>query len=178
MCRRVCRPCRIGNEVAGETLEKSGHPVVRVRLERGRSKEAIVNAYSALFIFPSSLKDEAVEKLVERIQQEVVKLNGAVESSRVLGKRTFARPMKKRDVGQYVRMVFSMDPLRVDALMKRFRIMEDIFRVQIIRNEEGAAPAPAKGAAAAEPQAGEVAQAAALAPEPAEGAGVAAGPVS
>ena len=89
-----------------------------------------------MFIFSGSLKDDALEKVLERIRGEIAKLNGTVASSQTLGNRTFARPMKKRDAGLYVKMMVSLDPKDVGALAAKLRLIEDIFRVQIVNEEK------------------------------------------
>ncbi len=88
--------------------------------------------YEAMFIFSGSLKEDALEKVLERIRGDIAKVNGTIVSSQVLGSRTFARPMKKRESGQYVKMMVSLEPKDVEALAGRFRLNEDIFRVQIV----------------------------------------------
>ena len=106
-----------------------------------------MKTYEAMFIFPSSLKDDALEKMLERIRGDIAKLNGTVVNTQVLGTRTFARPMQKRDAGLYVKMMIGLDPKDVAAFKAKCRLNEDIFRVQILCEEKvkvKAAPAPAK----------------------------------
>ena len=98
-----------------------------------------MNKYEAMFIFPESLKD--VEEALEKVRGEIKKHGGDVESATRLGKRMFARKMKKQDAGQYVIMAFKAPADQVKILMTRFKMNEEIFRVQIIR-------APAMTAAA------------------------------
>jgi ribosomal protein S6 len=100
-----------------------------------------------MFIFSSTLKDEALEKMLERIRGDIAKLNGAVVSTEVLGTRTFARPMQKRDAGLYVKMTVSLDPKDVAAFKVKCRLNEDIFRVQVLNEAKvkaKAAPPAAK----------------------------------
>jgi len=92
-----------------------------------------LNNYEALFIFSTSLNEEALETILERIRGEITKLDGNTQGSRVLGKRALARPLKEREAGQYVKIDFSMEPGGVGALMARFKLDESVFRVQIVR---------------------------------------------
>jgi ribosomal protein S6 len=87
--------------------------------------------YDGLFIFAGTAKEEALEKLLEKARAEITRLSGSVLDARVLGKRTFARPMGKRENGVYVRIRFELDPQQVAALVGRYRLMEDVFRVQV-----------------------------------------------
>ena len=57
---------------------------------------------------------------------------GSFVTTEVLGKRTFARPMQKRDNGVYVKIRFELDPNQVAALLGRYHLAEDVFRVQIL----------------------------------------------
>jgi ribosomal protein S6 len=97
-----------------------------------------VRTYEALFIFANSLKDEARDKALERIREEIGKLKGTVLGTEALGRRQFARPMKKLEGGFFVKLVISLDPRNVDPLLARFKLNEDIFRVQIVTTAEKA----------------------------------------
>lgn len=96
----------------------------------------MLKTYEGLFIFSSSLKEEALQEVLKRVREEITKLKGDVKEPELLGKRMFARPMKKRESGQYVRINFGMDPERIAGLRARFKLIEDIFRVQIMRVDE------------------------------------------
>lgn len=102
-------------------------------VREGRKK---LKTYEALFIFSSSLKDEALEEVVEQIRGEIAKLNGSIQGVHPMGKRTFVRPLKKCEAGQYVRIDFCVDPGNISALQARFKLNENIFRVQIVRGHE------------------------------------------
>jgi ribosomal protein S6 len=92
--------------------------------------------YDGLYIFAGSAKDEALDKLVDKARGEITRLSGRVLSTEVLGKRTFARPMHKRDSGVYVKIRFELDPAQVAPLTGRYHLIEDIFRVQILAVDE------------------------------------------
>ena len=101
-----------------------------------------MKTYEAMFIFSGSLKDDALEKILERVRGDIGKLNGTVVNSQTMGNRSFARTMQKRDSGLYVKMTISMDPKDVDALGAKFRLNEDIFRVQIVGEDKVKANPP------------------------------------
>ena len=101
-----------------------------------------MNKYEAMIIFPESLKD--IEEALGKVRAEIKKHNGDVESTTRLGKRVFARKMEKQDSGQYVIMTFKMATDQIKPLLTRFKMNEEIFRVQIVR-----APAVAVAAAGA-----------------------------
>ena len=72
-----------------------------------------MNKYEAMFIFPESLKD--IEEALGKVRGEIKKHGGDVESTTRLGKRMFARKMKKQDAGQYVIMTFKLPTDQVKA---------------------------------------------------------------
>ena len=118
--------------------------------------------YDALYVFVGVAKDDAVEAPLEKALAEVTRLGGNVLEKVVLGGRAFSRPMKKRDRGTYVKVRFELEPSKVDELVNRYRLVEEVFRVQILavdarreariaqeRNERAEAQARKEAAAAA-----------------------------
>jgi len=81
-------------------------------------------------------KDDVLDKQIEKVRGEITRLSGKVLTTEVLGKKTFARPMHKRDNGVYVKIRFELDPLQVTTLIGRYHLIEDIFRVQILAVDE------------------------------------------
>lgn len=87
--------------------------------------------YDGLYIFAGLAKDDNVDALLEKVTGEITRLQGTILSADVLGKRTFARPMQKKENGIYARVRFEMKPDKVNALRDRYRLAEEVFRVQI-----------------------------------------------
>ena len=88
--------------------------------------------YDALYIFVGIAKDDVLEAHLEKALAEVTRLGGNVLEKVQLGKRVFSRPMKKRDSGVYVKVRLELDPAKVDELVKRYKLVEEVFRVQIL----------------------------------------------
>ena len=88
--------------------------------------------YDALYIFVGIAKDDALEANLEKALAEVTRLGGNILEKVSLGKRSFSRPMKKRDGGVYVKVRLELDPSKVDELVKRYKLVEEVFRVQIL----------------------------------------------
>ena len=88
--------------------------------------------YDALYIFVGIAKDDVLEANLEKALAEVTRVGGNVLEKVQLGKRTFSRPMKKRENGVYVKVRMELDPAKVDELVKRYRLVEEVFRVQIL----------------------------------------------
>ena len=90
-----------------------------------------MKTYDGLFIFDESLDEDALDAVLAKIGQEIERQGGAVEGRDVMGKRMFSRPIGKREVGLYVWLIFRIEPDKVAALRARFKLNEDIVRVQI-----------------------------------------------
>ena len=88
--------------------------------------------YDALYIFVNAAREDAVEPLLEKVSGDITRLGGNVLGSELLGKKTFARVMKKKDAGVYVRGRFELDPAKVAELRARYALSEDVFRVQVL----------------------------------------------
>lgn len=88
--------------------------------------------YDALYIFVNAPKEDAVEPLIEKVGGEITRLGGVVLGSEMLGRKTFARELKKREAGIYVRIRFELDPAKVAELRARYALSEDVFRVQVL----------------------------------------------
>ena len=110
--------------------------------------------YDALYIFVGIAKDDALEANLEKALAEVTRLGGNVLEKVTLGKRAFSRPMKKRENGVYVKVRMELDPLKVDELVNRYHLVEEVFRVQILAvDDRREAKIAAERAARAERQA-------------------------
>ncbi len=91
-----------------------------------------MKTYDALYIFVGVAKDDVLEANLEKALAEVTRLGGNVLEKVSLGKRSFSRPMRKRENGVYVKVRFELDPLKVEELVKRYLLVEEVFRVQIL----------------------------------------------
>ena len=106
-------------------------------------QEGALNLYEAMFIFPESVKEDQLDGAVNRARGEIEKLGGRIESTTRLGKRAFARRMKKQQGGHYVVIGFRLAGDQIVALQERYRLTEEVFRVQIHRAAEMDAEAAA-----------------------------------
>ncbi|MBQ5530659.1 MAG: 30S ribosomal protein S6 [Kiritimatiellae bacterium] len=92
--------------------------------------------YDALYIFTGVAKDDVLNANLEKALAEVTKLGGTVVSAESLGKRVFSRPMAKKESGVYVKVRLEMEPSAVATLRARYRLVEEVFRVQILAVDE------------------------------------------
>jgi ribosomal protein S6 len=91
-----------------------------------------LKAYRGLFIFSGSLDDDALGSVLERVKEEIKRLNGQVTDTEMLGKRAFARQLGKKTAGIYVVIHFRIEPEQAAALPARLKLNEDVFRSQIL----------------------------------------------
>ena len=92
--------------------------------------------YDALYIFAGTAKEDTLDEQLSKALAEITRLGGVVETQTVLGKRTFAHPMHKRESGVYAEVRFQFDPLKVTELVNRYKLVEEVFRVQILAVDE------------------------------------------
>jgi ribosomal protein S6 len=98
-----------------------------------------VKKYEGMFIF-HPMADDQLEEKINKASEEITKVGGTVGGITRMGRSSFARPMHKKDAGIYVLMAFELDPLQVDSLRKRYRLHEDLIRVQVFLASERRAP--------------------------------------
>ncbi len=91
-----------------------------------------MKTYDAIYIFVGIAKDDALNAYLEKALAEVTRVGGTILSTESLGKRMFARPMSKKESGVYVKVRMEFDPAKVDELVNRYQIVEEVFRVQFL----------------------------------------------
>ena len=92
--------------------------------------------YDGFYIFAGQAKDDVLDSYIQKAVAEITRLEGVILSQEVLGKRPFARRMRKRESGVYVMVRFELDPSKVKELVNRYRLVEEVFRVQILAVDE------------------------------------------
>ena len=97
--------------------------------------------YEGLFIFPETLDEEGLDHAVEEVKMELEKLGGSLESTTRMGKKNFARPLKKQKAGYYVMLMFKLDGRKIDDFKRRLKLATNVFRAQFVRVEESDAVA-------------------------------------
>ncbi|MGN0827772.1 MAG: 30S ribosomal protein S6 [Kiritimatiellia bacterium] len=92
--------------------------------------------YDGIYIFAPSAKDNVLDTLIEKMKEEITRLGGAILDIAQEGRKTFARPMQKRDSGVYVRIRFELDPAQVSTLVNRAHLIDELFRLQVLAVDE------------------------------------------
>lgn len=91
--------------------------------------------YEGLFIFPETLEEAQLDQSIEAVKAELEKLGGTLESSTRLGKRSFARLLRKKKAGIYVVIMFHLEGGQIDAFKRRLKLATDVFRVQFMQKD-------------------------------------------
>lgn len=91
-----------------------------------------MNTYEGLFIFPEALDEEGLDQAIGRVKEELEKLGGSIESTARMGKKTFARPLKKQKAGLYVVIMFKLEGTRLAAFKARLKLTTNVFRHQFV----------------------------------------------
>jgi ribosomal protein S6 len=110
-----------------------------------------LKTYDMICIFPNSLSDEALETVLTRLDDEIGKFGGEVTSKQPMGERVFARPMQKKGSGLYMTLRCELKPDSVEALRARLKLVDDLFRSQILVADLKAEQAETEAAAAEVP---------------------------
>jgi ribosomal protein S6 len=87
--------------------------------------------YEALLIFEQQMEDAVLEEKIDKVKNEITRLDGKVESATRVGRIAFARRLKKKDAGTYAVVVFAIEPLKIGSLTEKLHLNEDLFRFQI-----------------------------------------------
>lgn len=92
--------------------------------------------YEAMVILANRVEDSKLDEKIEIIRGEITRAGGTLDNVTRLGRRGFARQLRKRDAGLYLLVTFSADPAKLAGLnerLSRSHQEDDIFRVQIVR---------------------------------------------
>ena len=66
--------------------------------------------YEGLVIFPESMQETDLDQAIGKVTGEVERLGGRMLGVERIGRKTFARPMRKREAGNYIRVGFELAP--------------------------------------------------------------------
>lgn len=86
--------------------------------------------YEGLFILNPPAKEDGLKDIMDKVQKEIEKVGGRVETTQKMDKKPFARVAdKKRSAGYYVNFIFEAPETAIEAIRTHLRRDEDVFRV-------------------------------------------------
>lgn len=98
--------------------------------------------YEAVFILDERKVEDAGKAFAEEFGAFIAGQQGVMVESLAMGRRQFAREIRKRKSGLYWDFVFSLDPARAGSIRDRYRLDERVVRLQVFHYLRPEAPPP------------------------------------
>ncbi len=91
--------------------------------------------YETMYIIKPQLEEEAIDAVVKKFDDHIVKNGGVVEKIEKKGKKRLAYEVKDHRDGFYVLMNFQLDPGQITELDRAFKLSDEVIRHIVVRNE-------------------------------------------
>ena len=98
----------------------------------------MLRTYELVFIAQPDLEEEALNALVDRIQEVMVENGGEVQKIEHMGRRKLAYAIDKRTEGHYVLVQAGLDHAAIVELERSLKLSEDVIRHLLVRMEDTA----------------------------------------
>jgi small subunit ribosomal protein S6 len=92
-----------------------------------------MNFYENLIILDPNLNDKAVEEVVERVKDVIIKKGGEILKSENWGHKKLAYEIKKHKKGTYILLLFKSPPFVIGELERFYRVFEPILKSLVIK---------------------------------------------
>ncbi|MFC1962090.1 30S ribosomal protein S6 [Chloroflexota bacterium] len=89
--------------------------------------------YELIFVASPEVTEEALDSMIEGVQQFITGKNGSIEETSKWGKRRLAYPIRRFLEGNYVLTRFKMGPEWSKELEASLRISEQVLRYLLVR---------------------------------------------
>jgi small subunit ribosomal protein S6 len=89
--------------------------------------------YEVMFILRSDLEQEAIDAVLERVE-DIIQNGGEIVKKDILGKRRLAYEIQKQREGIYVVYQFTAPPAVVKELDRVLRITDEVIRHLIVKD--------------------------------------------
>ena len=94
-----------------------------------------MNKYEIGVVVKATLEEEAAKAELEKVTALITRFNGTVEKVDEWGRRRLAYEIDKNTEGVYSFITFSAEPDAPAEIESRMRIMENVIRYLIVRQE-------------------------------------------
>ncbi len=91
-----------------------------------------MKTYEAVFILNERRVDDGGAAMAQDIVDHLTSLGGRVLDKTNMGRREFARPIKKQNTGIYLDFIFEISPDKVDQVSERYRLNPAVTRVAVM----------------------------------------------
>ncbi len=92
--------------------------------------------YEGMFILSPDVDGESLEKEIDYLKNEIVKLLGEISEAKALGKRRLAYPINKVKDGFYLLINFAAKSDIIDPFLKKVRLNPNVLRAQVFKKEK------------------------------------------
>ncbi len=104
-------------------------------MKLSKSGERVLKTYEAVFILNERQLDDEGEKVTQDIVEHLTSLGGNIVKQTNMGRRQFAREIKKQKSGVYLDFIFKMDPDNVNLISQRYQLNPAVSRIGILLYE-------------------------------------------
>lgn len=94
------------------------------------------NLYEGMYIFNSSLSEDAMKKALERISSSIEGYGGDIHKVHDQGRKKLAYQIGGHKQGQYFLLYFSVLPSAMLEMWKEYQLNEDLIRFMTVRAEK------------------------------------------
>ena len=91
--------------------------------------------YEGLFAIHPDLSQDENKKIVSKIEEQITKTGGNIESSQDWGRRSLAYPIRKKREGMFHLLHFRVAPDAIAPLKRAYRLNESILSSLITKLE-------------------------------------------
>lgn len=103
-----------------------------------------MRTYEAVFILDSRKIEDDGDAFARGVAKHAKSLGGLVKQRISLGRRQFARPIRKLKAGVYWDFVIDLDPAQVAPFKEHYRLNEEVLRVEFLDYDESSQLSPAE----------------------------------
>lgn len=101
-----------------------------------------MKTYEAVVILDERHVEDGGEAFAADVEGVIGTLGGKLVEKKALGRKTFAREIKKKKSGIYWQFVLELSPEKVAELQERYRLNQMVMRLEVFIYEEPPANMP------------------------------------
>lgn len=95
-----------------------------------------MRTYELLSIIKPNIDSEEFDKIVAKIEETIVSLEGKVVTTDKMGRKKLSYDIQDYRDGYFAVQTFEMDPAQVDKFRRQLRINENILRIMLLEVSE------------------------------------------